>query len=252
MKFPIRNMKKRTNGFSLLEMLITVAIFTVVGGLALDGVTLYQQRYKAEETKLDMVQESREFLDQLTRDLHQSGYPTRQMFQCGDASCTGVSTSQMTGDSRVAQGLASFSDYDLQFYGDTDGDGTINLIEYTLFDVNGNQYKGGAGNCPCTLRRSQISKNDPTPHFTTELENVINSNGRLSLTPSTDDAAYATYKAAPVFQGYDASGVPTVNVGQVRSVNITVNVLSPKPDPKTGVKPVMSLEATGYIGNVQQ
>jgi prepilin-type N-terminal cleavage/methylation domain-containing protein len=245
-----RNRHKRTSGFSLLEMLIVVAIITIMGGIALDGVSLYMQRYKAEETKLDMVQESREFLDQLTRDLHQSGYPTRQMF-------AGAAPT----DSRVAQGISGFvaSDAtDIQFFGDVDGDGLINLVEYALFDSNGVQVsKGGTAPCPCTLKRSQLLKSDganPTPVFTTELQNVINSNGQLALTPASDDTKYSTYKAAPIFAAYNQDGSQWVGangLGAIRSINITINVLAAKPDPKTGVKNVMSMEATGYVGNVQ-
>lgn len=54
-------MRRRTwqRGFSLLEMITVVAILTLVMGAVFKQVITVQQRYRGEETKLDVAQESR-------------------------------------------------------------------------------------------------------------------------------------------------------------------------------------------------
>ena len=64
-------------GFSLLEMMVALAILTAVIGVAVDGLTQMQRRDFAEHSKTDTVQEARDFTDQMVRDLHDVGYPPR-------------------------------------------------------------------------------------------------------------------------------------------------------------------------------
>ena len=139
-------MRRRASqrGFSLLEMLTVVAILTLVMGAVFKQVISVQQRYRTEETKLDISQESREFLDQMVRDLHQAGYPTLRIY------ATGVLASPKINDQRVAAGIVKFAYNDLWFEGDIDGDGQVDVVRYTL------NAPGGA--CPCTIQRSQATK----------------------------------------------------------------------------------------------
>src|SRR5581483_8261103 len=116
------------------------------------GVWLHQQLtkvYRAEEQKVDTTQQGREFLDQITRDIHQAGYPGQKMY---DSAILAVPPAN---DSRVAVGLVRVSASELWFEGDMDGDGAVESVRYTLFDNNGNAI-GGASNCPCSLQRSVV------------------------------------------------------------------------------------------------
>src|SRR2546426_1560874 len=60
-------------GFSLLELMIVVLILSVITGAVFSQISMVQQRARTEQSKLDIFQESREFMDQLGRDLHQTG-----------------------------------------------------------------------------------------------------------------------------------------------------------------------------------
>src|ERR1700688_2284090 len=68
-------------GFSLLEMIFVVAILTIVMASVFNGVNTAIQRSQAEQVKVDLVQEGREFIDEFERDLHQAGYPNCHMIQ---------------------------------------------------------------------------------------------------------------------------------------------------------------------------
>ena len=75
-----RNKKRAlANGFTLLELIISVAILTVVVGVVVQGLTKLQQRNTMEAVKVDLTQESREFMDQIVSDIHQAGFPSLKM-----------------------------------------------------------------------------------------------------------------------------------------------------------------------------
>jgi prepilin-type N-terminal cleavage/methylation domain-containing protein len=65
----------RERGFSLLEMLVVVAVFTVITGAVFGLLDVAQQRYRTESEVLDAFQGARIALDQITRDVHAAGYP---------------------------------------------------------------------------------------------------------------------------------------------------------------------------------
>src|ERR1700722_13464689 len=79
----MKNYPKRRNkherGFSLVEMLIVIAILaTVTGGIFLQLNTA-QQRITTEQVKVDNFDEARDFVDQFFRDINLIGYPNAHM-----------------------------------------------------------------------------------------------------------------------------------------------------------------------------
>src|SRR5712664_2025284 len=79
MKTPGKAALRPQAGFSLLELVIVCAILTIVLAAIFNGVDLVTQRSHAEQTKVDLTQEGREFVDEFERDLHQAGYPNCRM-----------------------------------------------------------------------------------------------------------------------------------------------------------------------------
>ena len=55
-------------------MMAMLVLMIVVGGI-FGVIDVVNQRSSTEQAKLDMFQEAREFMDQMSRDLHQAGYP---------------------------------------------------------------------------------------------------------------------------------------------------------------------------------
>jgi prepilin-type N-terminal cleavage/methylation domain-containing protein len=219
-------------GFSLVELMIVCAILAIVLASVVSGIKTTVQRSQAEQTKVDLTQEGREFVDEFERDLHQAGYPN-----CRTVAAPGLgATPNCPADnsnpteamnSNVAVGLVSVSNTRIIFEGAIDGSGTVYSVQYRLVDSAGNYPP--ATTCPCTIQRSEMAKVNGTmplaqpTTFSQELQNVVNSGvpagtaaygGGLAISGNTawgatDSAYYAavsSFKDYPVFQAYDQSG----------------------------------------------
>lgn len=62
-------------GFSLLELLVSTALLLVVSGAVFGLLNVSQARYRSEQQILDSLQNARVGLDQLVREVHNSGFP---------------------------------------------------------------------------------------------------------------------------------------------------------------------------------
>jgi prepilin-type N-terminal cleavage/methylation domain-containing protein len=230
------NMRMKTSGrsansqagFSLLEMVIVCAILTIVLASIFNGINTSIQRSQAEQVKVGLVQEGREFIDEFERDLHQAGYPNCRMVSVSNLNCPADSTNTtVANSSSVAAGIAYLDNTKIIFEGDVDGNGTVDSIQYALIDSAGNNPP--TGSCPCSIRRSQIAKANGTPPgtqtpiWTQELQNVVNSGqptgtnpygGGVSISGNTAwgatntsyYAAISSFKDYPVFQAFDQYG----------------------------------------------
>jgi len=278
----------RTRGFSLLELMVSMAVLLVVVGGAVNYIGLATQRSKAEQTKVDLTQEGREFVDEFERDIHQAGYPGCANFDT--AGSTGCATTANYNNTALAIGFASISSTNVIFEGDVNGDGIVESVQYRLVDSAGNYPP--TGTCPCIIHRSQVPKaaGASAPTYTQatlwsqELQNVVNSgspaagatygNGLpiagnvLFAGGGTSNTAYyaalTTFKDFPVFSAYDQSGnlvsLPLDNTtlaGQqalvtIKSIRLTINLLGSATagyDLKTGVRPVVTLVGDGRRNN---
>jgi prepilin-type N-terminal cleavage/methylation domain-containing protein len=223
-------------GFTLLELMLVCAILAIVLGSVFQGINTVIQRSQSEQTKVDLTQSGREFVDEFERDLHQAGYPNCRMVStiiggvptgCPADFSTG-NTLIVAENSAVAVGLVHVDSTKIIFEGDMNGSGVVNSVQYELIDAAGNNPPA---NCPCTLQRSEVQKNinnttSPllqTPAFSQELQNVVNSGQPVGNAPfgggvpitgntawgATNTAYYAaisTFKDYPVFQAYDQFG----------------------------------------------
>ena len=285
-----RRQRAAVRGFSLIELLVVAAVLLVVLGGVVNYITVAIQRSKAEQTKVDLTQEGRSFVDEFERDVHQAGYPGCRMFN------TGSNCSAHFNDATMAVGLVSVSNTQIVFEGDVDGNGLVDSVWYRLVDSAGNYPP--TGTCPCTMQRGQIAKvagppMSQVPLFTQELQNVVNSGvpaagalygnglpiagnvlfGGGSVTNTAYYAAVATFKDFPVFSAYDQNGAPvnlpvdiTTVAGQqtlgtpgqtpaanaIKSIRLTINLLGSDTsgyDPKTGVRPTLTLVGNGRMNN---
>ena len=288
-KFAVSEPAAPASGFTLLELMVASVVLLVVVGGAVRYISLSTQRSRAEQTKVDLVQEGREFVDEFERDIHQAGYP-------GCAAFNGAGTVNCPADynkDTVADGLVAISNTNIIFEGDITGSGRVDSVQYELVDSTG-AYPP-TGTCPCVIKRSQVPKvlglsyNPPAPYgqatvWSQELQNVINSGvpggqntygGGLALAGNVlfdngaiSNTAYytavTTMKDFPVFTAYDQYGavVPLpldnttpagqVSLSKIRAVRLTINLLgtaSAGYDQKTGVRPIVTLVGDGRRGN---
>jgi type II secretory pathway pseudopilin PulG len=271
--------KRGSSGFSLVEMLITVAILIIIMAAVFQQINKTQKRYRAEESKLDMTQGTREFMDQMVRDLRQAGYPNAKMYDGGNLATPIMNPA--TSDERNAVGLVSFTDKDIWFEGDVDGDGDVDSVRYT--------FLAGPGNtCPCQLRRAQVQKVNATPptgqniaaSYTTALDGLINSSdangaGSLPLAGTmyfkggsvSTDVYFGNYKTVPVFRAFNAAGQevfgplaftqadydasPKTGIYAIRTITINLNVMSNNngSDLQTNMRPVSAMTASVRVVN---
>ena len=225
--------KTPASGFSLIELMIVLVVLLVITGAIFQVIKLSTERSVTEQTKVDMFQEAREFMDQMTRDLRQAGYPSPRNM---DPSL--LTQNPIMNDHQAAAGLVKVDSGDLWFEGDVDGSGTVSVVQYHLDNVG--------TNCPC-LKRSQLPKIDAsplaqsTPTYQVEVQGVQNTNifaafnsGATVGLPVTVATASGTVMAA------------------VDTVKATLTLQAATIDPQTHLRPVTTLITTVRLNNCSQ
>jgi hypothetical protein len=209
--------------------MIVLLLLLVVTGAIFQLINLSTERSSAEQTKLDMFQEGREFMDQMTRDMRLAGYPNARNF------APGILANPAANDSRVAVGLVKVAAGELWFEADVDGTGTVSVIHYNLDTSTTN-------NCPC-LKRSQLPKINAapmaqtTPSYQVEVQGVTNTD---IFSAYNDGAA----QALPI--GYSTSPNTIASIDTMKAV---LSLQGATIDPKTHKKPATSLVTTVRLNN---
>jgi prepilin-type N-terminal cleavage/methylation domain-containing protein len=221
------NLRHRQKGFSLLESLLVIVILLIVLGVATDGLVQIQKRSSADQGKLDVNQMSRQFMDQITNDLHQAGFPSAYMYTTAYAAAN---------PNQVAVGMVSLTANTAEFEGDVDGSGTVSHVYLELLGTDGKPIAAGNGLCPCTLQRGVLAKSQvgtgAVPYYT-EVNNVLN----------TD-----------IFSADDHSGTlvafPITDFTNVRVIRLKVNLRSPVPE-VDGTFPTITMQSAAKIMNLK-
>jgi prepilin-type N-terminal cleavage/methylation domain-containing protein len=221
--------RKHDAGFSLLELMMVLLIMSIMMGSVFTQISLVQARSSAEQIKLDLFQESREFMDQLQRDLHEAGYPNSRNLGPGMI-VNGIN------EPGNAAGLVKVDVNELWFEGDVDGDGLVDSVQY--------QYDASSTGCPC-LKRSQVAKVAGSPltgqgsSFQTEVQNVQNPR-----------SIFSAYKAdgTQVTLPVDIVSNPTAIAG-IKTIRIQLNVQSKQFDLQTRQFPQVTLSNSVSLNN---
>jgi type II secretory pathway pseudopilin PulG len=234
-------MRQGESGFSLIELVMTVGIFTIIMGIMFQQINQAQQSSVGERAKLDTFQEARAFMDLLSRDLHEAGYPSPRSFAPGVLTLNPMlPRSPYAADSRVAVGLTRVAPGDLWFEGDVDGDGTVSVVQYRL-DPSGN-------NCPC-LRRSQQPKTsvDPlaqVPVYQVEVQNVKNGTAADPIFFAFSHGSTGTPITLPIDFNTNPTTITTVD-----TIKVMLTVESGTRDPQTSLRPIDTLISTVRLNN---
>ena len=230
-------MHDRTRGFSVVEFVIVVLVLLIVIGAIFRMMAVSSQRSSVEQAKLDMFQEAREFMDQMSRDLRQTGYPSPL-----DLTSDAITTNPAINDTHAAAGLVKVDAGELWFEGDVQGDGTVSVVHYWL-------DTGTTNNCPC-LKRSQLAKitGDPltgqsTPVYQTEVQGVQNTNIFLAYIK----AQTGTPLGLPLTINSDANTIAGID-----TVEAVLTVQSKFTDPQTKVRPINTLTMSVKLNNCSQ
>ena len=124
-----RTNRNRQQGFSLIELLVAIGILMVLMGVVFEQINTVQKRNREEEVKLDIFQTAREFIDQMTRDIHQAGFPNGKMY---------TAAGQAPGLQTNAVGIFYISPTEVHFQGDVDADGVVDYVAYKLVPQSSN------------------------------------------------------------------------------------------------------------------
>jgi prepilin-type N-terminal cleavage/methylation domain-containing protein len=163
---------KSQRGFSLIELIVAMGILAAILGYVMAGVSDIQKKASTDINRLGVSQEARQFMDQILRDLRQSGFPNWRSVDPTSPALT--SSTDCTQDNTVAcgsgsnygyNGIVSFTSTAIQFEGDVDGSG---VSEVYLQEVV------PAGGCPCKVQRGTVAKGAGLPTYYTELDDVMN------------------------------------------------------------------------------
>jgi prepilin-type N-terminal cleavage/methylation domain-containing protein len=221
-------------GFSLIELMIVMVIMSVVMGAVFQVINLSTERSSTEQTKLDMFQEAREFMDQMSRDLRQAGYPNPR-----NMASSALTEIPVKNDPLAAVGVVKVDAGDLWFEGDVDGTGTVSVIRYHLDTSTDN-------NCPC-LKRSQLPKIAGDPVIGQDVEEYQVEVQGVQNTDIFSAWADAVELTLPKDITSDPADIASLDTIQAR---LSLRALSV--DLKTGQYPSTTLVSTVKLNNCSQ
>lgn len=172
--------RNRQSGFTLIELMLVIAILSIIIGAVFSQLNIAQQRLSTEEIRLDDMQQSRDFVDQFFRDINQIGTPNMQIMDTSlltpsSALSGNTWSNSFINDNRFAMGLVKITPSEIWFEGSMNGTGTVQTV---IYKIDGN------GNCTYCMQRSQADKVSGDPLTTgaanvnwgTEVNDVITNN----------------------------------------------------------------------------
>ena len=228
-------MKRSDSGFSLIEALIVIVLVLIISDTIFSTINMTLQRSSGEQTKVDLFQQSREFMDQMSLDLRQAGYPSPRNL---DPSV--LTQNPIINDSHAAGGVVKVDTGDLWFEGDMEGTGIVQVVRYHLDTST-------SDGCPC-LKRSQLPKinGNPLTGQTAE-EYAVQVQGVQNTTIFS-----ASTNGMPVGLPVDTSIMSGRPLATVDTVQAMLTLRSTVIDQQTRTYPTTTLVTTIRLNNCSQ
>ena len=212
-------------------MMVVLLVISVIMGAVFKSINLTQQTSKSQQIRLDVTQQAREFVDQLTTDLRNAGYPNQRNMTKGVSDPNNANTSpnntfSSAYDPYNSPGLIYVNNGSLWFSGTIDGStgvlpGTSTLNPGTA-DVEIIRYDLATTgpNCPC-LRRTEFRRNGGDPY--TDANTLGTAVQQLEIQGVQNGTS-----TNPIFTVYDATGTAIALPLQWSSGNTIASVNSLK------------------------
>jgi prepilin-type N-terminal cleavage/methylation domain-containing protein len=250
-------------GFSLLELLVASAIFLIVAGTAFALLGAAQRRYQTDSQILSSFQEARLGLDQIVRDVNDSGYPPPNHFSVLPAANLYAATPfAASPNSACVIGLTCASPQDFDLIIETSIDPANNASMQWV------RYQLPAGTT--TLMRSVVDKTAMDPMAATAgamvpyIQNVMNnaSGGQINTIRAAYPTMFPGGNPVPLFSytcetgGGTPLSCPAAGAfntpPNVLDVEITLIVQATATDTQTGLPRLVELHGRGHRLNPNQ
>src|SRR5690242_310050 len=237
---------RSNKGFSLMELMVATVLFTLITGIVFAALMAAQARYRSEKSLLGSFQQANVAIDQITRDIHASGYPPAIVYNSAFATLANsnryalpVAWSPIYPNAPCTIGAtcASPGSWDLILEADLrDGNG-VQWIRYQL-DGNTNTLMRGVVRKAVGVDPMAATAGNMFPY----LENVMNN------APAAQRAAIsAQYPAmfpggnpVPVFTFPPFNGFPQ-QLPTIHNINITLVVQAQDRDSRNNQLRVVTL-----------
>jgi prepilin-type N-terminal cleavage/methylation domain-containing protein len=231
--------QRSARGFSLLELTIALGLLGIVVAIAMSASSQLIRTNANVSNNVDLVQQGRQFMDQISTDLHMAGYPNYKMFDQSVTQSTinyaGTYSGTNTTTNSNAAGMISATSTALQFEGDIDNTGAVKEVYIKLCQGTNPTTcttPTATSQCPCTMQRGVAAKvtggTQTTPSYYTELTGVMN------IDP---------------FTFYDYTGATTTSMINTRAVRIKLNLQSARKDIASGAYSTVTLDTEAKLSN---
>jgi prepilin-type N-terminal cleavage/methylation domain-containing protein len=243
--------KRRQRGFTLIELVTALGIFLLVCGAAFTLLASSQRRYRTESQVLTSFQEARLALDQIVRDVDDSGFPP-PTYNGGDhrfyadspfAWSPGYSGTTCAIGTGVGTQCTIPGGFDLIIETNPNPQDITSQVRWIRYQLNGTTLSRGVAD--------KVWGDDPVSDTATKLvpfvQNVVNTTSQpiFSYTCDTPSAASPQPKPSPL-AGTDS--LPK----NVRDVAIDLIVATPQPDAASGAPRIVQLGGRGRRVNPNQ
>jgi type II secretory pathway pseudopilin PulG len=238
----------------MLEMLIAIAVFMVVAGAAFGLLANSQKRYKTDSQALTSFQQARLGIDQIIRDINDSGYPPANHFAtpptppADSYAITPLAwIPGYPGPCTIGGTCTTPGDFDMIIETDYDGTG-VKWIRYQLPGTSTTLSRGVAAKV-AGIDPDTATKDVMVPYVTNVMNNA--SNAAITNIRTYYPTMFPGGVAQPIFQ-YTCDipgGGPQSCAGNspinVRDVQITLILQTPQNDLQTGAPQFVELSGRG-------
>jgi prepilin-type N-terminal cleavage/methylation domain-containing protein len=250
--------------FTLIELMVAMAIFLIICAAMFELLQLSQERYASENQLSGTFQEARLAVDQIARDVDDSGYPSLGMFSNIPTNAAAYVSSPVAWSPNypmssclvgTAGGGTCFTPGDFDLILETTVSGTVSWIRYQLLPGS------------TTLTRAVVPKSGGDPWGPTSapgvmvpfLANVMNNaTGQLAQITAAYPSMFPNGQPVPIFQytcDTSAGQAPCPTAGasnspmNIRDVDITLIVMTQQPDMQTHALKLVELNGRGHRAN---
>ncbi|SRR6266704_2450535 len=262
--------KTEQRGFTLIELLTALGIFLLVCGAAFTLLGTSQQRYQTDAQILNSFQEARLGLDQIVRDVNDSGYPPPS-FNDGVhthftdspfAWSTGYPKNGNLAGTPCSIGLNCITPGDFDLIIETKINPQDAVVSWVRYQLQGTTLVRGTA--PKTWNQDPEIYTANNGQFAPFVQNVVNNaptaemiatypgmfpNGNpVPIFTYTCDTPTAPQTAPPACSAPGADNSPR----NIRDVVVTLIVAAPLPDATTGQPRLVQLSGRGRRVNPNQ